>query len=130
MWIVYDAFAGGRDERSRKETQGPMPCKRWQPDGKRHRMSYRVPQITKGPRSTDNQMQTKARDYAAWLAKRDGIELPTWTCTCIWSGVTVNGKWDRRISAVRFGTVLIELPNWDFVAVAPVETFEPEQVAA
>lgn len=115
MWIFYDAFAGGRD--GRKDTQGPMPCKRWRRDGKRHRLHYRSPKrIAAGPRSTDTQMERKAVEYARWLAKRDSVTLPGGRTCVIWAGVTnAAGKWEKRIRAVSFGTKEIPLPNWNWI---------------
>jgi hypothetical protein len=109
-----------------------MPLKRWIADGKRHKLHYRAPKRPKVTPTTDSQFERKAADYARWLAKRDGIVLPnTYSVSVIWSGVSANNasRWERRIRAVTFGTVTIDLPNWDFIPESLAES-EPLQEAA
>ncbi len=125
MWKFYDAFAGGSV--GYKETEGPMPCKRWIADGKRHRLHYHSPKHPPRTPTTNEQFERKAAEYAEWLAKRDSVTLPEAGRVCVhWSGVCVmrpdsRGTYEKRIRAVSFGDVTIDLPNWDFIAAPNVD---------
>jgi hypothetical protein len=133
MWKFYDAFT--QRSEGYQPQQGPMPLKRWIADGKRHKLHYRAPKRPKVTPTTDSQFERKAADYARWLAKRDGIVLPnTYNVSVIWSGVNAKRStgrtfWDKRIRAVKFGDVTIDLPNWDFIPESLAES-EPLQEAA
>jgi hypothetical protein len=57
-----------------------------------------------------------ARVYARWLAERDGIRLPDEVGTPDFEFVRskLTGKVEKRARRVRFGKVVIDIPNWDF----------------
>ena len=57
----------------------------------------------------------KAIQYCRWLAERDGIALPSGRVCVDGTEINVNGKREFRAQSVRFGTVTIAIPNWDFV---------------
>jgi hypothetical protein len=123
-WKVYDAMPGSD---GREAIYGPLPCKRWIPDvpHKKHKMSARPAGPKPGPLSTDDQ---KAVQYACWIAARDGIALPNGSVSVYWSGITTRaGKWSKRVFSVTFRSrdgkegQIINLPNWDFDPVDPVE---------
>ncbi len=82
-----------------------------------------------------------AVEYARWLAKRDGIGMPTHPATpvkCEWSGVESrtrtnqhgNPVFERRIVAVCFGLVRVPIPNWDWQPDEPVEDIIPDTAEA
>jgi hypothetical protein len=75
--------------------------------------------IAKGTsESQDRYNDRRACEYAKWLATRDGVAIDTkrYSGTAIWTGVTLlsSGNYQRRVRAVRFGSVEIAIPNWDF----------------
>lgn len=56
--------------------------------------------------------ENKAREYARWLASRDGITIDKFCRgTAVWGN-------HERIREVRFqtktGELIIEIPNWDW----------------
>jgi hypothetical protein len=60
-------------------------------------------------------LEAQATGYARWLAERDKIALPIGsTASPVWSDFK-NGTKAKRISAVLFGDVVVNIPNWDFV---------------
>lgn len=83
-WQVYD-FMEGRDGNSRYPSRmpkiyGPLAVKRWirAKGDKRHRMSYRAPTrvyVDNSPRD-DVSKARQAVEYAVWLARRDGLDIP------------------------------------------------------
>lgn len=84
-WKVYNAFFawGSRD----KDVQGPMPCKRWIPDGKRYKVRHKVTVPASELDSTDYNA-AQAVKYALWLAARDGVVIPAGlTRRVVWSGI-------------------------------------------
>ena len=101
------------------QPHGPLPKKRWVAtagDPKRHKVKGRTSKatMTARHRSSDSAMEDKAVQYARWLAARDGIALPDKAPCVLWA-VLDNGE--RRIRLVKFGTVEIALPNWDWCPV-------------
>lgn len=73
------------------------------------------------PQYGDGRANAKAIEYALWIAARDGIALPT-DSKVMWDSC---GSQMRPRSVV-FGrgnaSVIIDLPHWDYVAPAVVET--------
>jgi hypothetical protein len=85
------------------------------------RLSTRFKYSQKGAASADEYNERRAKEYARWLMKRDGIEMPTYgagKCRVVWSGFYSATKtrnvhhWDgnqihqayiRRIEAVEWG---------------------------
>lgn len=106
-----------------KQVCGPLPKKRWVAtpgDPNRYKVKGRTSKatMTARPRSSDSAMVHKAAEYARWLAARDGIALPDKAACVFWALAYPHGeKPDRRIRAVKFGTVEITLPNWDWCPV-------------
>lgn len=85
-WKVYNAFLpyGSRDGKA----LGPLPCKRWIPDGKRYKIKHKV---TEPECSLDATQYNAAQalKYARWLAARDGVTIPAGLKSkVVWSGVT------------------------------------------
>lgn len=73
------------------------------------------------PQYGDGRADAKAIEYALWIAARDGIALPA-ESKVMWDSC---GR-QMRPRSVIFGrgnaTVSIDLPHWDYVAPAVVET--------
>jgi hypothetical protein len=74
-----------------------------------------VKRALKNPTKGEFYPEDQARDYARWLAARDGVALPDDRWPVIdWAKV---GK-SRRARAVTFrdrnGAVTINIPNWDW----------------
>jgi hypothetical protein len=62
---------------------------------------------------------TQATSYARWLAERNGITLPSSVPAApVWHD-TSNGTTQRRISAVAFGEIRIDIPHWDWTPAKP-----------
>jgi hypothetical protein len=86
------------------------------------RKKYPKVRVPKGPRARPS-VDGQAREYAQWLAARDGVELAEGRVAIHWSGVdTLAGKFEKRPRAVTFGNVSILLPNWDWQPVMTEET--------
>ncbi len=143
-WKVY-GFMEGRDGNPKKRSgeptiYGPLPRKRWIPEtGKRNKMP-RLPKIN--PKATGERAKDvtarMAVEYARWLAARDGVIIPADTKgVALWA----HGKIEDRVSAVAWhhagtyaanrGSALarIDIPNWDFVPMMPVEEIVPAHEA-
>jgi hypothetical protein len=70
--------------------------------------------VHKRQKGDDAALEVQAADYAKWVANRDGITLPSSVpAVPIWKA-TRNGTKQKRISAVSFGDVLVNIPNWDW----------------
>ena len=153
-WQVFD-FMHPEGSGKTSGLAGPLPRKRWvkQPTDKRHKLGYRFKYSrTAGTETADEMNERHAIEYARWLARRDGIEIPPGTVArADWSGVTdAAGKWRRRVEAVEFGRVReewkivgtgrsrrgettkhwacasrIEIPSWDWQPAEPVEEILP-----
>jgi hypothetical protein len=68
----------------------------------------------------DAALETQAVGYARWVAKRDGITLPSSVPgTAIWTRKG-NGTKQEGISAVSFGDTRIDIPHWDWKPNKPV----------
>jgi len=110
----------------KKMQYGPLPAKRWYPA--KGEKKPRMPKAkTGGNRGIFDKAEQgrKAVEYALWLAKRDGIELPGGSPVACWAGVTLpTGKYQPRVSCVTFGNSLprvrIDIPNWDWIPAEPV----------
>lgn len=63
------------------------------------------------PQSTDGE---RAVEYALWLARRDGIELPA-NARAIGSAVFERVGKVKRARGVRFGAIAIPFPHWDYI---------------
>lgn len=96
--------------------------------------------------ATDLDYERRAVDYARWLMRRDGIEIPDYPSTkCLWADVYSNSKinkngkpvYERRIKSVCFGyyedkwskhgfvsEFEFVLPNWDFNPSTPIEIID------
>jgi hypothetical protein len=58
-------------------------------------------------------IEARAVTYARWLADRDKIELPVGSIASpVWSDFK-NGTKAKRISAVSFGGIVVDIPHWD-----------------
>jgi hypothetical protein len=78
MWKVYEYMEGGQGKRA-PTIYGPLPCKRWiaVKGEKRHKLSYRPRHAYVGNAPhDDNWKAAQAVQYALWLARRDGVEIP------------------------------------------------------
>jgi hypothetical protein len=83
-------------------------------------LSISAPGVRPKQQSDDAALETQATAYARWLADRDGVTLPSsLPAAPIWSDAS-NGTRGRRISAVSFGDVLVNIPNWDWTPTKPV----------
>lgn len=125
-WKVY-GFMEGHGEGTKRSpyVYGPLPRKRWikAPGDKKRRLA--VTNGTKAALFTKEDQARKGIEYARWLAARDGIALPAGAVTACTAEVKLlDGKIQKRISCVTFGTyaprVRIDIPNWNFVPLAPV----------
>jgi hypothetical protein len=123
-WKVYGFMEGHTTGRT--TVYGPLPRKRWinEPGDKKRRVSGRSNPFKQAFWDRDEQAR-KAIEYALWLAKRDGVELPGGHPIVVWAGVTLpTGKYQPRVSCVTFGNSLprvrIDIPNWDWIPAEPV----------
>ena len=78
-----------------------------------------------GARREGRSINAQLRQQQA-VTSRDGVTLPDRDPCVIWAGVSVlrpdgKGKYEKRIRAVTFGKVTIDLPNWDFIALPNVD---------
>lgn len=131
--------------------QGPLPIKRWVPDGKRYKRNYKPrTRLADGPKgdllTAKEYTAAKAVQYAAWLAERDGVAIPEDARGFpVWGAVIVPHKKtpEPRVKAVEWRAfeakqsfysarrtykpdtgkllVTIAIPHWDFVPDEPVE---------
>lgn len=151
-WQVYDYL----EPSSYTDQYGPLPCKRWIRDGKKHKLSYkwRYPAEDSFARQERNRRQAIA--YAQWLARRDGLAIPAQgTPELITSGVYVGRRYEKRVKAVEWRTeervpqyapgkrgrrwthdevvrnthLRIDFPNWNWVPADPVEETLPAMAA-
>jgi hypothetical protein len=117
---------------------GPLPRKVWiNTAGPRYRRSYRGQRlVSTASTGTKKEVTTeKAKEYATWLATRDGLAIPTdCTAVCVWEDVVLTtGKLEARVSSViwcrqdrtkggwKTTTLLtIDIPNWNWQADEPV----------
>ena len=121
-WLFYgdmNALSPYRTYQSPYCQQGPLPMKRWRygpgERGKKHRFAYRASSKVARVDKSDEAWLATAIEYAKWIAKRDGIDLPapgTYRKTrADWSGAysttrkASNGGfvYERRIRAVQWG---------------------------
>lgn len=108
----------------RVDMHGPLPVKRWNrllSLGKRHKMNYRTPRrVSKLAAGGKSDYERRAIEYCRWLAARDGVAI----------GNVGRPQWyGKHIQMVAFfdkqnGRVTIEIPNWDFEPVEPIETID------
>jgi hypothetical protein len=140
-WKIVGAMHAASDPTRHNKVQfGPHPVKVWVRDGKRHKMDYKVPtRVTCPEGKTREVTETRAVQYALWLAKRDGTIIPTNTAKAmpVWATVTTKaGKLEHRVSAVCWHTLgngrpvgaavaRIEIPHWDWEPEMPTEEIIP-----
>lgn len=81
-WKVYDVY-----ETRSGAIYGPLPCKRWLPvKGARYKVKHKVTNGFKASGTADEYNAGRARAYAEWLARRDGITIPKGLkCRVEWS---------------------------------------------
>jgi hypothetical protein len=117
MW----KFTGILSDRQRElsKIHGPMPVKHWVKDGKRHRVSSKPTNGLKKIARDKSEDSRLAVEYAIWLAARDGITLPEESYGRAEFAYVDAAKQSRPCS-VRFGTVTIALPNFNWVPSDPV----------
>jgi hypothetical protein len=117
---------------------GPHPRKAWvKTVGERR---ARLPKAKNALAGSDGATKREVNErmainYALWLAKRDGIELPRDRDGYVvrgkpfWNTALSNGKPEPRIASVSFhgktGGQIIQIPNWDWTPAEPVETIVP-----
>lgn len=131
---------------------GPLPCKRWIPDGKRHKLNYKWHYSQRGGLDNESYVKRCAIAYAEWLAARDGLQVPMGNSVKprVDYGLCVNvkGKYASRPRAVEWGTedgrrgawsyterrfevlLRVEIPHWDWSPAEPVEETIREEIAA
>jgi hypothetical protein len=117
MWKVTGLLSD--KSRQLSKVYGPMPVKHWVKDGKRHRVSSKPTNGLKKIARDKSEDSRLAVEYAIWLAARDGIALPAGTYGRA-EFVYVDAVKQLRPCFVRFGSVTIELPNYDWVPTDPV----------
>jgi hypothetical protein len=86
--------------------------------------------VGKGRARSRYDYEHTAIEYARWLAQRDGIKIVTESSTrarAIWNG--------KHVQMVQFWcgsaeTEIINIPNWDFEPIEPVEQFNDLAIAA
>lgn len=109
-------------DRKNKYAYGPLPVKRWvkSPDDKRHKMNYRTSRLVKKPArgAAREAHERTAIEYCRWLAARDGIIIGDpgkvhWGDARHVQFVSFYGERNVRVD--------IQIPNWDFEPIEPVE---------
>ncbi|MGG3810945.1 hypothetical protein ABEV34_04750 [Methylorubrum rhodesianum] len=73
------------------------------------------------PQYGDGRATAKAIEYAGWIAARDGIALPG-DGEVVWDSCGSQMRPRSVIFGRGIGAVTIDLPHWDYVAPAVVET--------
>lgn len=89
-WKVYGCLNFSTGYSRRGEIYGPLPCKRWVPDGKKYRVRHRVRAAYVSALDKDARRkrdERRALEYARWIARRDGLTIPALKTKVIWCGI-------------------------------------------
>lgn len=91
-WKVYGASAGnGYSRDAGGEVYGPLPLKLWiRVPGEKYRIRHKVTPAHVEPRDKDRDRkidERRAKQYALWLAQRDGLAIPCGECRVEWAGI-------------------------------------------
>jgi hypothetical protein len=120
---------------------GPHPVKVWiREPGKRRKVKIKATNMlaAKAARADDMTDRAKAAQYAFWLAKRDGIDLPP-DAYAIPQFTTLQnpttGKMEKRCMFVQMRVKQADLcrigiPNWSWFPAEPVENLDQLALAA
>lgn len=120
-WQVYDTFEGSWSRTS--TIYGPLPCKRWVPDGKPYRLKHKITPAYRDMRDAEQKRATDERraiQYARWLAARDGKAIPALpVCRVQWDGIysatetrTIVSGYPKRPQAIAAYLKRIRAVEW------------------
>jgi len=120
MWKVIGAMEGTDEYGRMPAIYGPLPCKVWTgPHAvKGRKIKPHVPSLRPDRDTARKIDERRAHEYAEWLCRRDGREIPDCrTSRCVWNSVEIGEhqrkrRWggsqtvivsSHRIQAVEYG---------------------------